>query len=129
MRLLLDTRTLIWAVVAPERLSATATSAIIAADAEVYASHASLWELAIKRGQGRLDVIDRPALAWFREFVARSHLLSLSITADHLGGVEHLPPLHRDPFDRLLVAQALDEGLRIVTCDAAIEQYDVECLW
>ena len=125
MRLLLDTHALIWLVMAPDRLDAEARAAITADGAEVHASHVSLWEMAIKRRLGKLDVLDRPAGEWFREYVPRSNLRQLAIAADHLGEVESLPVLHGDPFDRLIVAQAATEGLTVVTHDPLVAQYDI----
>lgn len=129
MRILLDTHTLIWAIVEPGRLSSAATAAITANGAEVYASHVSLWEMAIKRRLGKLEIVDRPALEWFNDFVSRSGLRQLAISADHLGGAESLPALHSDPFDRLLVAQARHERLSVLTQDRLVTQYDVDAIW
>jgi len=129
MRLLLDTHALIWAVQSPERLGRDARAALTASDAEVYASHVSLWEMAIKRGTGKLDQLDRKAADWFEHFVPRSGLRQLPIAAGHLGAVEDLPRLHNDPFDRLLVAQAHQGGMTMVTLDSHVSQYDIEVIW
>jgi PIN domain nuclease of toxin-antitoxin system len=129
MRLLLDTHALIWAVQSPERLGAHARAALVADGAEVYASHVSLWEMAIKRSIGRLDQLDRKAVDWFDHFVPRSGLRQLPIAPNHLGAVEDLPRLHHDPFDRLLVTQARREGMTIVTLDSHVRQYDVDVIW
>lgn len=129
MNLLLDTHAFIWLVLDPDRLSSPARQQILAPDAEVMASHVSLWEMAIKRGRGRLDALDRPAQEWFEHYVPLSGLRPLPIRLAHLGAVEHLPDHHRDPFDRLLVAQARCEGLTIVTADDQLSRYDVEHLW
>ena len=95
----------------------------------MYASHVSLWEMAIKQRLGKLGELDRPALEWFGHYVAKSGLRELSIAARHLGAVESLPAKHNDPFDRLLVAQARQEGLSIVTLDELVSQYDVDVVW
>ena len=129
MRLLLDTHALIWAVDAPERLGEAARAALIAEGAEVYASHVSLWEMAIKRRIGKLNLLDRSAIDWFETFVPRSRMLQLPIAAGHLGAVEFLPATHNDPFDRLLVAQARHEGLVMVTRDELLAQYEIEVIW
>ena len=129
MRLLLDTHVLIWAVQSPDLLGATARSAITASDAEVYASHVSLWEMANKRSIGRLDEIDRRASDWFDHFVPRSGLRHLPISAAHVGAVEDLPRLHGDPFDRLLVAQARHDRLTMITRDSQVAQYDIDVVW
>lgn len=129
MRILLDTHALLWLVMEPDRLSRPVHREIVAPDAEVMASHVSPWEMAIKRGRGRLDVLDRPAQEWFEHYVPLSGLRPLPIRPAHLGGVEHLPDHHRDPFDRLLVAQARSEGLTLVTADEQLSRYDVDRLW
>lgn len=129
MRLLLDTHALIWLVQAPERLGRDAHEAITAGDAEVHASHVSLWEMAIKRSTGRLGELDRRAVDWFEHFVPRSGLRQAPITAGQLGAVEELPRLHNDPFDRLLVVQALHEGMTLVSLDRLVTQYDVDVVW
>jgi PIN domain nuclease of toxin-antitoxin system len=129
VRYLLDTHALIWAVMAPSRLGAEARAAITAEGAEVYASHVSLWEIAIKRRIGKIDEIDGSAMEWFETYVPKSHLRQLSISPRHLGAVEFLPLLHGDPFDRLLVVQARLEGLSIVTRDNLVTQYDVNSVW
>ena len=99
------------------------------ADAEVYASHVSLWEMAIKRSIGKLDHLDRRAADWFDHFVPRSGFRQLPIAANHLGAVEDLPRLHNDPFDRLLVTQARHGGMAMVTLDSHVSQYDIEVVW
>ncbi len=129
MRLLLDTHALIWVVVAPAKLSEPVKSALTADDAEVFASHVSLWEMAIKAGQGRLDVLDRSAFDWFEHYIPASGLKVLQISAEQIGAVENLPELHRDPFDRLLVTQAVVSDFKLVTKDRLIQQYDVPTLW
>jgi PIN domain nuclease of toxin-antitoxin system len=129
MKLLLDTHALIWAVMAPDRLGASATQAIIAEGTEVFASHVSLWELAIKRRLGRLDELGESAGDWFGAITMQSGFMQLPISAKHLAEVEFLPPLHGDPFDRLLVAQARIDGLTLVSVDRQVTQYDVESVW
>ena len=129
MRLLLDTHVLIWIVMAPDRVGAKARAAIAADGAEVYASHVSLWEIAIKRRLGKLEQIDRPALDWFRRCGAGSSLRQLPLHGEHLGAGEALPHLHGDPFDRLLVAQTAREHMTIVTQDDLVTQYDIATIW
>lgn len=129
MKLLLDTHALIWAVHSPDRLGAQAHAMLVSDDAEVYASHVSLWEMAVKRTIGKLDQLDRRAADWFEHFVPRSGLRPLPIAATHLGAVEDLPHLHHDPFDRLLVTQARQEGMAMVTLDSHVSQYDIDVIW
>jgi PIN domain nuclease of toxin-antitoxin system len=122
--LLLDTHALIWALEDSPRLSPTARAAIEDADNIVLASAASAWEIAIKRALGRLeapdDLTDALSAAGFTRRV---------VTFADVGRMASLPPHHRDPFDRMLVAQAMEEGAPIVTCDPQIARYQVQILW
>lgn len=120
MRLLLDTHLLLWWLGWPERVPAAARQAVSAAE-RVHVSHASLWEMAIKRSLGKLAV-DLPALC---RHVEADGFEWLPISADHLLAVAELPQHddHRDPFDRLLVAQALTEPLLLMSADAKLARY------
>lgn len=118
MRLLLDTHVFIWCVDDDPKLSAAAWSMIETADA-VYVSSASLWEVTIKYQLGKLSVEpERLAAA-----VSPSGFLELPISVRHAVAVARLPALHRDPFDRLLLAQAIGEPLHLLTADAQLEPY------
>lgn len=118
MRLLLDTHVALWAIADSSRLSLP-VRAMMAAASEVYVSAASVWEVAIKRAIGKLDIdADR-----FARAVRDSGFLSLPVTDLHAAGVQALPLHHADPFDRLLIAQALAEPLRLMTADAQLERY------
>ena len=118
MRLLLDTHLFLWSVTDSPRLSAEARSSILAAD-EVYVSAVSIWEVAIKAGLGKIQG-DVRQLA---EAIGGSGFVELPVTALHAATVAGLPPHHRDPFDRLLVAQATTEPLILLTADAALLEY------
>lgn len=121
MKLLLDTHLLLWAAGDPGRLGEAARTMIESSDNELFFSAASLWEIAIKRG------LDRP------DFQADSRVLrrglldngysELPITSEHAVAVEGLPSIHKDPFDRILVAQATVEGITLLTADAVVKQY------
>jgi len=118
MRLLIDTQIFIWAVMESENLSAQ-TRQIMLDATEVFVSAASIWEIAIKARLGRLE--GDPS-----EFVAaidQSGFRELVISARHAAMVHQLPLHHRDPFDRMLVAQALSEPLRLLTSDRMLSQY------
>jgi len=125
VRLLLDTHTLIWAIASPDRLPPAARSAIRDAANDVFASLASAWEISIKVALRRLD-LDARSLA---EALAASGMEPLGISLEHAARVATLPPHHRDPFDRMLVAQALCESLTLVSRDREIARYGVEMLW
>lgn len=121
MRLLLDTHTLLWALDRPRVLSRDARAAIADPANDVAVSAVSVWELSLKAR--KLDA--RPNLS---AELARFGFAPLAITWDHAAEVAALPLHHRDPFDRLLIAQARVEGLRIVTRDQAFEPYGVPLL-
>jgi PIN domain nuclease of toxin-antitoxin system len=121
MRLLLDTHLLLWALAEPERLDAATRAVLEDAGNEVLFSAASLWEIAIKSALGRPDFICDP------QQVLRAALdtgfVELPVQAAAAVLVAGLPPHHRDPFDRLLVAQAISEPVRLYTADAALPVY------
>ncbi len=121
MRLLLDTHIALWAISDDPRLSGAARALITAPENEIFVSAASIWEIAIKYRLGRttMPVSGAEALGWFRE----SGYRLLAISPEHAVAVEALVPLHADPFDRMLVAQALHEPLRLVTHDAQVACY------
>jgi PIN domain nuclease of toxin-antitoxin system len=121
--LLLDTHTLLWWLGDSSRLSASARKTIRDPDALVYVSAGTVWEIAIKRSLRKLAISDEWYSATFRDFA------ELPITADHARRAGELTPHHRDPFDRILIAQALSEGLTVVTADPAFEPYGVQVAW
>lgn len=121
MRLLLDTHLLLWAAASSKRLPREARELLEDAGNDVYYSAASIWEIAIKSSLGRKDFrIDLPRLL---SALPEMGLIELPITAAHAAGVAGLPPIHRDPFDRLLIAQSLAEPLLLLTNDALLERY------
>ncbi|MFC4521471.1 type II toxin-antitoxin system VapC family toxin [Cupriavidus pinatubonensis] len=121
MKLLLDTHLLLWAAGMPEKLSAAACALLEADDAELFFSAASLWEIAIKRGLGRADFqVDARLL---RRGLLDNGYSELPIGSEHAVAIDSLPPIHKDPFDRLLVAQATVEGIILLTADSLVAQY------
>jgi len=121
MRLLLDTHLLLWAVGPDERLSATARQLIGDPDNEVCFSTVSIWEVAIKHGRGRDDLQVDPRL--LRRELVDNLYRELPVTGEHAVVIASLPPLHRDPFDRMLVAQSMVEGIMLLTSDPLVAQY------
>jgi len=121
MKLLLDTHLLLWAAGEPDRLSAKARSLIDNPDNELLFSAASLWEVAIKRGLGRNDF--RVDARLLRRGLLDNGYSELPIVSDHVVATESLPPIHKDPFDRVLVAQATVEGITLLTTDSLVAQY------
>ncbi|CAN5682009.1 type II toxin-antitoxin system VapC family toxin [soil metagenome] len=120
MRILLDTHVLLWAAAAPDRLGSSRRD-IVNAERRLL-SAASTWELAIKQGLGKLD-LGTSVRSWVDTAVKELQLDQLSITGQHAAAVEQLPPLHRDPFDRLLIAQARSEGALLLTADRGLLGY------
>lgn len=121
MRLLLDTQLLLWLTIEPERLSTKAREIIEERANDLAFSAISIWEVAIKKALGRADFrIDPAAL---REALLADFHRELTFTSLHALALEKLPPLHRDPFDRALLAQASDEGLALLTSDRLLSRY------
>jgi len=121
---LLDTSTLLWTLAMPERLSKRAAEAIAGG---ALLSVASYWEVVIKTRKGLLRIGD-PVSWWSRAVVAMGGGV-LPVRANHVSALAHLPDLHRDPFDRILIAQAIAEGLPFVTSDQQISAYPVRVIW
>jgi PIN domain nuclease of toxin-antitoxin system len=124
VKLLLDTHVLFWAATAPDRLSAETRDAIEDGANEVLVSLVSAWEIAIKQSLGKLE-LPAPAERWLPEVLRRTGLEVAELGLAAALGVRSLPWHHRDPFDRLLVAQALEHGYTIVTHDDAFVAYGV----
>lgn len=125
---LLDTSTLLWSLLEPDKLSALALTTIEDPDTVVLVSSASAWELSIKHKLGKLSSASR-VLENFTSHLKRLQADVLTITPEHAITAGALPLHHRDPFDRMLVAQAQLEGVAIVTNDELIAQYQVEGVW
>ena len=121
MKLLLDTHLLLWAAGNPDRLSAEARTLIGALENELLFSAASVWEIAIKRGLGREDF--RVDIRLLRRGLLDNGYGELPVGSEHAVAIDGLPPIHKDPFDRLLVAQATVEGITLLTSDAVVAQY------
>jgi PIN domain nuclease of toxin-antitoxin system len=121
LKLLLDTHLLLWAAGAPERLSGAALALLNDPGNELLFSAASLWEVAIKNSLGRDDFRAEPRL--LRRGLLDNGYAELPITSQHAVSIDDLPPLHGDPFDRLLLAQAVVEGITLITSDAQLARY------
>jgi len=127
VKLLLDTQLLLWAAGQPKRLSAAARKLLTDPRNELLFSAASLWEVAIKNSLGREDFRVEPRL--LRRGLLDNGYVELPVTSQHAVIIDALPPLHKDPFDRLLVAQAQIDELTMITADEAIRAYDIPLLW
>lgn len=123
LRLLLDTCVLLWALEDSSRLSTSTRQLIVEPKNEVFVSVASAWEMAIKRALGRFDAPEN-----LGEELAKAKFTELQVTIAHCEQAALLPTIHRDPFDRMLVAQAQAEELTLVTPDQKIWKYDVKTM-
>lgn len=127
MKCLLDTHAVLWFFDDVDRLPKKVLGTILDPANEKYVSIASAWELAIKIGLGKLRF--EGGVAQFLKVINENGFELLPVNENHVKRVENLPFLHRDPFDRILVASAMAEGMCLVTADASVRQYDVASLW
>ena len=128
MKLLLDACVFLWLNGDLEKIPGRVQDACATSDNELYLSVASSWEIALKWQSGRLTLPEEPSL-WIPSRRERSGVEALAISEDDAFMVARLPPLHKDPFDRMLVSQALGGGMTLITPDPLIRQYPVRVLW
>ncbi len=128
MNLLLDSHTFIWWVAEKHKLSATALSNISNPENDVFLSVASVWEIQIKIQLGRFEFKDTLDNIVDEQQRINSFKI-LSVDLSHALGIDNLPKHHKDPFDRLLIAQAIVEDMTLVSSDKAFSKYDVDLLW
>jgi PIN domain nuclease of toxin-antitoxin system len=126
MKVLIDTHVLLWGLQNEEKLSRRVQTLLPAAD--LWISVASLWEIIAKAQIGKLT-LPTPVGDYLSTKLKANGLLILQITFDHVKRVEALPLHHRDPFDRILIAQSLEENLPVITADPLFKQYPVEIIW
>ena len=124
MKLLLDTHAALWFLAGDDRLSEAAGRHLTDVSNRVLLSAAVVWEIAIKRGLGTLVVPDE-----YLSLLLSAGVTPLAVSVEHTAAVEQLPPHHRDPFDRMLVAQASLEGAALVSGDPALRRYDIPLIW
>jgi PIN domain nuclease of toxin-antitoxin system len=127
MKALLDTHAFLWALAGDARMSRRARD-IFAGPADLSLSMASIWEILIKVQSGKLP-FPRPAGPYVLRKLAENRIEHLPITLDHLLALDRLPPHHRDPFDRMLIAQSMEEDWPIVTADPMFKQYPIRVIW
>ena len=132
MKFLLDTHTFLWMSLNSPRLSAKARESISDFENELFLSPATFWEIAIKASIGKLKFTE-PLDVFVQRELTENRLTLLPITPVHVEAVRNLPfpakPAHKDPFDRLLIAQAICENITILTQDEAFAAYEVDCVW
>lgn len=121
MNILVDTHLLLWAAGQPEKLSEKARTLLLNLDNQLIFSAASLWEIAIKRSLGRIDFQVEPKI--LRRGLLDNGWIELTISSEHAIATGHLPAIHKDPFDRILLAQADVEGFILLTTDSKAAQY------
>ncbi|MFU8781394.1 MAG: type II toxin-antitoxin system VapC family toxin [Kiritimatiellia bacterium] len=129
MKFLLDTHAFLWWIGNDDQLSDTARAAIADPDNEVFFSVVSAWEMAIKIRSGKLLSIPTTLTAFLQKHLRKNALSVMPISLEHSLQITELPPLHRDPFDRMLVAQAQVEKLQLITRDPEIAKYAVNICW
>ncbi len=128
MRVLLDAHVFLWWTAADDRLSDRARDVIRDGRNECLVSVASMWEIAIKDAKGDLE-LPEDVEYFIEDRLVRNRWTELPIARRHALRAASLPPIHRDPFDRILVAQSQIESIPLITTDAAITRYDVETIW
>jgi PIN domain nuclease of toxin-antitoxin system len=128
MRLLVDSQSVIWAVDNPAQLSPAATAALQDPANEMLVSAVTIWEISIKVGLGKLR-LSSPYRDWMNRAIADLRLTLLPVTVEYADAQAALPWHHRDPFDRLLIAQALTDGIALVSADAQFDAYGVTRVW
>ncbi|MGH9530244.1 MAG: type II toxin-antitoxin system VapC family toxin [Terriglobales bacterium] len=127
MRAILDTHAFLWGIAGNKRMSKNACD-IFVGPSNLSLSIASIWEILIKVQVGRLN-LPRPAGSYILSKLAENRIETLPINLDHLLAFEQLPMHHRDPFDRILIAQCVEEGWPIITADPAFKRYPVQVIW
>jgi len=128
MRILLDTHAFLWAVMDSERLTPKAREMMSDPANDLLLSAASAYEIAVKAAKGRLQLPEEPA-TYIKTRVATLGLQELAVTVEQVAAAAALPPIHADPWDRLLIAQARLEQIPILTADRLIQRYEVETIW
>ena len=128
MNLLLDTHVFLWMHDEIEKLSISASDALTSVENKLYLSTASIWEIQIKFKSGKLK-LGKPIDEILDEQISVNDLEILALEREHAVNVVTLPPAHKDPFDRMLISQAMVEDMTIVTADKRLRDYDVKLLW
>ncbi len=127
MKAILDTHAFLWWLAGDARMSRHARDTI-ARSSELLLSIASIWEILIKVQSGKLN-FPRPAGPYLLSKMAENRIKTLPISVDHMLALERLPRHHRDPFDRMLIAQSLEEDIPLVTADPMFERYPIRIIW
>ncbi len=126
MKVLTDTHSLVWALADPDQLGSEARKVLL--QAEVTASVANLWELLLKKDKKDALLVTDP-LSWWEKYVTATGIPALGIRVNHVKALSNLPDIHKDPFDRILVAQSIVEKLPLVTKDRRLVHYGISVIW
>jgi len=131
LRYLLDTHVFLWALAKPENLSKTAIDLIENPENILFLSSASIWEISIKQTIGKLKILDKSLdlKTFVEKAIEDLNLLKLSIQFEHIYTLHNIPYHHKDPFDRILIAQSVAENLILITDDKIIKKYKVRTIW
>ena len=131
MRYLLDTHVFLWALAKPENLSKTANALIENPENILFLSSASIWEISIKQTIGKLKILDKSLdlKIFVEKAIEDLNLLKLPIQFEHIYTLHNIPYHHKDPFDRILIAQSMAENLIVITDDKMIKKYKVKTIW
>jgi len=128
VKVLLDTHTFLWAIRADERLSSRAREIFIAGRNELLLSVASIWEILLKVQVGKIR-FEESAVGYLKRQILKNNIRMLPILIDHVARLESLPLHHRDPFDRILVAQCMEGSLSLLSADPLMRRYSVPVMW
>ncbi len=128
MKVLLDTHVFLWAIREDERLSSKAREIFIAGRNELFLSVASVWEILLKVQVGKIR-FEEPAVGCLKRQIFKNNIRMLPILIDHVAHLESLPLHHRDPFDRILVAQCMEGSLSLLSADPLMRRYSVPVMW
>jgi len=128
VKVLLDTHTFLWAIRADERLSSRAREIFIAGRNELLLSVASIWEILLKVQVGKIR-FEESAVGYLKRQILKNNIRMLPILIDHVARLESLPLHHRDPFDRILVAQCMEGSLSLLSADPLMKRYSVPVIW
>ena len=128
MKVLLDTHALLWLLAGDKRLSKTSRKVFLNIENRLYFSIASLWEICIKKSLGKISLKNK-WLDTIQEEMKSNSIQWLPVEVSHCVKVIDLPFYHRDPFDRILIAQAMTEDMAILSSDSRLSAYDIKCIW
>jgi PIN domain nuclease of toxin-antitoxin system len=128
MNYILDTHAFLWFISEDEQLSESASAIVRSRDNEIYFSAASAWEISIKTGLGRLSIQDELE-HFLTDQLSLNQILPMPITLSHAAYTSKLPQIHKDPFDRILIAQSVVEDMPLVSRDGIMRKYDVKVVW